>query len=100
MFESNFIHSILLLYVNLLCLYEIVLKLNGDIKHNPRPTPSSNQILFICHGNLKSISVHNYINVSLLKAYIFTHKCDVICISEAYLDSDTSDDDGNLKLGG
>ena len=45
---------------------------------------------------MNSISAHNYIKVSLLRAYISTHKFDVICISETYLDSDTSDDDDNL----
>ena len=29
-----------------------------------------------------------------------THKFDVICISETYFDSDTTDDDDNLKIGG
>ena len=33
-------------------------------------------------------------------AYISTHKFDVICISETYLDSDTSDDDDNQKIAG
>ena len=50
--------------------------------------------------NLNSISAHNYIKVSLLRAYISTHKFDVICISEIYLDSDASDDDSNLKIAG
>ena len=49
---------------------------------------------------MNSISAHNYIKVSLLRAYISTHKFDVICISETYLDSDTSDDDDNLKIAG
>ena len=90
----------MLLYVNHFWLYEIVLKLGGDIKENPRPKPSSNQSFFICHWNLSSISAHNYIKISLLRAHISTHKFDVICISETYLDSDTSDDDDNLKIAG
>ena len=49
---------------------------------------------------MNNISAHNYIKVSLLRAYISTHKFDVICISETYLDSDTSDDDDNLKIAG
>ena len=49
---------------------------------------------------MNSISAHNNIKVSLLRAYISTHKFDVICISETYLDSDTSDDDDNLKIAG
>ena len=43
---------------------------------------------------------NNYIKVLLLRAYTSTHKFDVICISETYLDSDTSDDDDNLKMAG
>ena len=49
------------------------------------------------------ISAHNYIKdiqVSLLRAYISTLKFDVICSSETHLDSDTYDDDSNLKIAG
>ena len=92
--------SILVLYANHFWLDEIVLKLSGDIEENPVPKPSSNQSFSICHWNLNSISAHSYIKVSLLRAYISTHKFYVICISETYLESDTSDDDDNLKLAG
>ena len=90
--------SILLLYAKYFWLYEIVLKLSRDIEENLGPKPSSNQSFSICHWNLNSISTHNYIKVSLLRAYISTHKFDVICISETYLDFDTTDDDHNLKI--
>ena len=90
--------SILLLCANHFWLYEIVLKLSGEIEENPGPKPSSNQGFSICHWNLNSIFACNYIKVSLLRAYISTQKFDVICISETYLDSDTSDDDDNLKI--
>ena len=93
--------SILLLYANHFWLYEIVLKISFDIEENSGPEPSSNhESFFICHWSLNSISAHNYIKVSFLKASISTHKFDVICISEAYLDFDTTDDDGNLKIEG
>ena len=93
--------SILLLYANHFWLYEIVLKISGDIEENSGPKPRSNHESFsICHWNLNSISARNYIKLSFLKASISTHKFDVICISEAYLDSDTTDDDGNLKIEG
>ena len=36
----------------------------------------------------------------ILRAYLSTHKFDVICISEAYLDSDTSHEDANLEIVG
>ena len=59
---------------------------------------SSNQSFSVCYWNLNSsISAHNYIKISLLRAYISTHKWDVICISETYLDSETSDNDDDLK---
>ena len=48
----------------------------------------------VCHRNFNSISAHNYIKISLLRAYISTHKFDVTYISKTYLDSD---DDNNLK---
>ena len=93
--------SILVLYANHFCLDEIVLKLSGDIEENPGPKPSSNQSFSIFHWNLNSIPAHNYIKVSLLRTYTSTHKFDVICISETYLDSDTSDDDDdNLNIAG
>ena len=92
--------SILLLYANHFWLYEIVLKLSSDIEENPGSKPSSNQSFSICHWNLNSIFAHNYIKVSLLRAYTSTHKFDVICIFKTYLDSDTSDDDINLKISG
>ena len=90
----------LVLYANHFWLDEIFLKLSGDIEENPGPKPRSNQSFSICHWNLNSISAHNYIKVSLLRAYISTHKFDVICISETYLDSDKSDDDDNPKNAG
>ena len=92
--------SILVLYANHFWLDEIVLKLGGDTEENPGPKPSSKQSFSICHWNLNSISAHNYIKVSLLRAYISTHKFDMICFSEAYLNFDTSDDDDNLKIEG
>ena len=92
--------SILLLYANHFWLDEIVLKFSSDIEQNPGPGPSPNQSFSICHWNLNSISAQNCIKVSLLRAYISNHKFDVICIYETYLDSDTSDDDGNLKIAG
>ena len=92
--------SILLLHANHFWLYKIVLKLTSDIKENLGPKPSSNQSFSICRWNLNSISALNYIKVSLLRAYVSPHKFDVICISETYLDSDTTNDNDNLKIAG
>ena len=70
----------------------------GDVKENPGPNPSLNQIFSICHWNLDNISAHNYFKLSLLRAYIFPHRFDVICLSKTYLDSDTSHEDANLEI--
>ena len=40
------------------------------------------------------------IKLSLLRTYLSTHRFDVICISETYLDSDTSHEDANLEIVG
>ena len=43
--------------------------------------------LSICHWNLNSIPAHNFIKLSLLRAYISVSKFDIIGLSETYLDS-------------
>ena len=67
----------------------------GNVEKNPGRKPSS-----ICHWNLNSISAHSYIKLSFLRAYVSTHKFDVICISETYLNSDTPNVDENLEIVG
>ena len=74
------------------------MKLCGDVEENLGPKLSSNQIFFICHWNLNSISAYNYIKISLLRVYLSTHKFDVICMPETYLDYDTSHEDDNLEI--
>ena len=49
---------------------------------------------------MNCISAHNYIKLSLLRANVYTHKFDVICISETYLNFDTSTVDENLEIVG
>ena len=90
--------SITLIYLNHFWLYNIFMKLYGNVEENAGPKPSSTQSFYIWHLNLNTISAHNYIKLSLLRAYLSTHKFDVICISETYLDSDTSHEDVNLEI--
>ena len=73
--------------------------LSGDIETNPGPKPISGQRQ-ICHWNLNSTSAHNYTRISLLTAYVLVHNFDIICLSEAYLNSETSTDDQNLVIPG
>ena len=86
------------LYVNHFWLFKIVLKLSGDVEENPAPAPSSSQSFSICHWSLNSISAGNYIKLLHLRAYVSTYKFDVICISETYLNSDTSTVNENLEI--
>ena len=58
------------------------------------------EILKICYWNLNSITAHNFLKVSLLRAYITVHSFDVISLSETYLDSSISHDDNNLEIPG
>ena len=79
--------SFIFLYANHFWFFKIAVKLSSDVEENPVSKPSSSQNFSICHWNLNSISAHNYMNLSLLRAYLSTHKFDVICISETFLNS-------------
>ena len=81
-------------------LYSLLILLSADVELNPGPKRASTRNISICHWNLNSISAHNYIKLFLLKAYIAIHKFDIICLSETYLDSSTTSDDGNLAISG
>ena len=103
------------LFSLLTCLYIfLLLRSHGDIELNPGPNKSKENNLSICHWNLNSITAHNFLKLSQLKAYISTYKHDFICLSETYLDSSTpsniidiegyklvrSDHPDNIKRGG
>ena len=66
-------------YVFHIWLHLILTKRNGDIEQNSGSNSNSSQRFFICHWNLNSFSVHNFIKISLVKSYIATHQLDVIC---------------------
>ena len=71
--------------------------LSGEVEINPgaKRTPKGN--LLICHWNLNSISAHNYVKLSLLRAYLAFHNFDIICLSEIYLNSSNLPDDKHWK---
>ena len=74
-----------------------IIILSGDTETNPGSKQCfSSQGLKICHWNLNSLSSHLYKKASLLSAFISVHKLDVICLSETYLNSETSPDNDNL----
>ena len=78
------------LFSLLTCLYIFLLLCShGDIELNPGANKSKENNLSICHWNLNSITAHNFLKLSQLKAYISTYKHDFICLSETYLGSST-----------
>ena len=74
--------------------------MSGDIETNPGPVSTNLQSLSICHWNLNSITTENFIKIPILQAYLTTHKFDIVCLSETYLDSTFSNDDSRLNLNG
>ena len=81
------IFSIFVVYI----LYHIrLIRFGGDTELNPGPQLSSFKYFSICHWNLNSITSHHILKVKLLAAYNVMHKFNIICISESYLNSDTS----------
>ena len=50
------------------------------------------------HCNLNSILAHNFIKLSLLRAYISINKFHVICFSETYIGSSISSEEENLEV--
>ena len=74
----------------------IIIEMSGDIKMNPGPKPSSCNKCSICHWNLNSISAHNFMKLSLLRAYISFHNFDILCLSETCLDSTIFSNNSNL----
>ena len=73
--------------------------ISGDIELNPVPEPSSFKYFSICHWNLSSITSNDVLKVKLLTACNVMHKFG-ICISESYLNPDTSSSDDNLNIPG
>ena len=99
-FNSFRVRNVLISFLYLIIWYDFaawfrpfLILLSGDIETNPGPKPISGQSFSICHWNLNSISAHNYTKISLLTAYVLAYNFDIICLSETYLNSETSTDD-------
>ena len=81
-------------------LCSLAIKCSGDIEENPGPKPNSCEYLSICHWNLNNIYAHNFIKLSVLRAYISVNKIDIICLSQTFLGPSISSDNDNLELPG
>ena len=54
----------------------------------------------VCLSNLNSITVHNFARIDLTQAYDTIHQCEVIFLSESYLDASLSFNNDNLNIHG
>ena len=54
----------------------------------------------ICHWNLNLLIAHNFEKVNRLEARNTVNNCDVICLSESFLDSSILTENNNLKING
>ena len=76
--------------VNLLCRCD-------DIATNPGPKYT---FLTFCHWNLNDLTAHDSIKISLLQVYILQHNYDIICLSEAFLNSSIESNDDRISIDG
>ena len=83
-----------------LWLQTLIVLLSGDVEINPGLKHTPKASLSICHWNLNSIPVHNYVKLSILIAYLAFHKFDISCLSETYHNSSNSPDDETLEISG
>ena len=78
----------------------LLLLLSGDIEVNPGPKRLNLKDLSICHWNLNSIMADEYSKVSEISAFLDSHRFDIFCISESFLDSSIDDEDLELEISG
>ena len=78
--------------------FKHLILLSGDIEVNPGPKRSAN--IKFCHWNLNGLAAHDFIKVPLIEAFITTSNFDIVCLSEAFLDSTIPDDDVNIQING
>ena len=94
----TFLILIFIMFIQFIWVHALLIRHSGDIEMNPEPKPSSCHSFSICHWNLNSLTAHNYLKVSLLRAYAAIKKFDVVCLSETCLDSSNLSDDDNFNL--
>ena len=94
----SYIFSIFVVYL----LYHIrLIRLRGAIESNPDPKPSLQYFNFLVfHWNLNSITSQDCLKIKLLTMYNVTHKFDITCIAESYLNSETLSGDDYLNIHG
>ena len=52
------------------------------------------------HWNLNGLTARRNIKILLLQVYVTQYNCDIICLSETYLNSSIQKDDDRIKIDG
>ena len=89
---------IVIVFIQFIWVHALLIRQSGDIAMNRGPKPNPCHSFSICHWNLNSLTAHNYLKVSLLRAYVGIKKFNVVCLSETYLNSSNLSDDDNFNL--
>ena len=69
----------------------------GVIEVNPGPKYSS---LTFCHWNLNGPTTNDNIKISLIQAYVTQYNCDIMCLSETFLNFSIQNDNDRIKIDG
>ena len=88
------------MFIQFIWVDALLIRQSGDKEMNSGPKPNPCHSFSICHWNVNSLTSHNYLKVSLLRAYVAIRKFDIVCLSETYLNSSNLSDDGNFYLSG
>ena len=96
----TFLILIVIMFIWFIWVHALLIRQSGDIETNPGPKPNPCHSFSICHWNLNSLTAHNYLKVSLLRAHVAIKEIDVVRLSETHLDSSALSGDDNFNLPG
>ena len=68
------------------------------MRGNPGPKPKPNDNLSVSHWNENSIPSDNFQKIVVLESFVATHKFDIICLSETFLNNTYEDNDLNQMV--
>ena len=88
------------MFIQYIWVHALLIRQNGDIEMNPGSRANTFHSFPISYWNLNSLTAHNYLKVSPLRAYVAITKFGVVCLSEADLNLSNLSDDDNFKLPG
>ena len=82
--SNNFFDFIVIMFIQFILVHVLLIRQNGDIEMNPWTKTNSSHSFSICHWDLNCLTAHNYLKVSLLRAYVAIMKFDVKYLSVTF----------------